>query len=131
MGSAVLAGSSKAPRGWEAGQTDDGWTAAAERWAGAGGEGRVKGMWKVPVKHPAFQHLFCTEPSGLGVFMGDHAGGPAAVPLPWYRGGHTGAGRACGQGVRAGRAAAWHGAGRSSRLQLAPGREEPDLVSCD
>lgn len=33
--------------------------------------------------------------------------------------------------VQAGCAAAWHGAGRSSRLRLARGREEPDLVSCE
>lgn len=118
------AGTSRARRSWEAGQMDGRVSAAARR-AGAGGEGRVKGMWKPPAKRPAVQHLFRAEPLGLEgggrgswrVVMG------VRLPYPFPGSGGSGAGRAC--------AAAWHGAGRSSRLQLAPGREEPDLVSCD
>lgn len=103
-----------APEPGRAGRGTDGCTDVC-CCADAGSQGRVKGTRMLLVEHPAVQQRCGAEPLGLG-----------GVRL---QAGHTGRERR--QGTRAGRAAAWHGAGRSRRLQLAPGREEPDLVSCD
>lgn len=85
MGSVLLAPEPGGVGSW----TDGCWMddAVAHR-AGTGSKGRVDGKWKPPEKHPpAFQHLFCAEPLGLGVFMGISCCDPPLVSrtLGWVQ----------------------------------------------